>query len=47
MRSRDNKIVDAWSKRDTAKSDDENLLRVANAFDVDVSYIRQLLDEEE
>ena len=47
MTTRDNKIVDAWNKRDTTKPDSESILRIANAFNVDVSYVKCLLDEEE
>lgn len=36
-------IIAAWNMRNKHKSDKENILRIANAFNVETSYVQRLL----
>lgn len=36
-------IIAAWNMRNKHKSDEENILRIANAFNVETSYVQRLL----
>ena len=38
-------IIAAWNKRNKDKSDRENILRIANAFNVETSYVQRVLGE--
>ncbi len=38
-------IIAAWNKRNKDKSDKENTLRIANAFNVEISYVQRILGD--
>ena len=41
----EDEILKAWGARDITKSDNDNMVRISNAFNVDVPYVYQLLEK--